>query len=158
MFRAFLLAAGFTALVSAADPGPFEGKWVLDKKEAGDVPGHLAQEIRREGGNIVVKSKFDQPKNGVYPIAWLGIMTEQLRLNPNGRQTTESVGPYQLASKTTIFGNSMITDWTAVNKPGSVKGQWVRTVQDDGKHMLLRVKTNVSDGRSYDRTVMLKRK
>jgi hypothetical protein len=146
--------------VFAADPRPFEGKWALDKKQNKDAqaPGNLVEEIRRQGGNIVITSKYDQPKNGVYPIVWLGIMTEKLELNPDGRQFTTTIGPYKYASKTTVFGNSMVTDWNAVDRPGSVKGQWIRTLEDDGKTMRLRVKVNASDGKSYDRVLVLKKK
>jgi hypothetical protein len=146
--------------IYAADSRPFEGKWALDKKQNKDsqAPGNLLQEIRRQGGKIVISSKYDQPKNGVYPLVWLGIMTEKLELNPDGQQFTTSIGPYKYASRTTVFANSMVTDWSAINRPGSVKGQWVRTLEDDGKLMRLRVKVNSSDGRSYDRTLVLKKK
>jgi hypothetical protein len=149
-----------SAVAFAGDPRPFEGKWALDKKGSKDAqaPGNLVQEIRRQGGNIVINSKYEQPKNGVYPMVWLGIMTEKLELNPDGRQITNTIGPYKYASKTTVFGNSMVTDWNAVDRPGSVKGQWVRTLNDDGKTMTMRVKVNASDGKSYDRTLLFKKK
>ena len=39
-----------------------------------------------DGNTLVVKSRYDQPKDGVYPLAWLGIMTEKLELGTDGNE------------------------------------------------------------------------
>lgn len=137
----------------------FEGKWSLDKNASGSgVPGHLVEEIKTNGSELQINSKYDQPQNGIYPLAWLGIMAEKINLGLDGNEVMNQFGPYRHVSKTTISGNTMTTTWTATDPPGTVEGTWIRTVADDGRTMTLQVKGKASDGRTFDSTVHLRRK
>jgi hypothetical protein len=149
------------SLVAFASESTFEGKWKLDKKatSTGDGPEIREVEIEREGGEIVIKSKYVEPKHGVYPLPWLGIMAYELRLNSDGSDTVNILGPYKHQSKTTIDGNKLVTEFVAANEAGeAVKGQWVRTVSADGKQMTCQIRTETKDGRTLDQTLVFRRK
>src|SRR5689334_15191917 len=107
-----LLAAVATPSFGKNDVQSIEGKWVMDNKNgksAAEAPGHLAEEIKVDGNTLVIKSKYDQPQNGVYPLAWLGIMTEKLELGMGGEETVNQIGPFRHVSKTTVDGSTVTT-------------------------------------------------
>ena len=162
-----LILASFAA--GASKPQGFEGKWVLDKKkspEAAQAPQELVQQIKLGGSNMIIKSKFAQPRNGIYPMLWVGIMTEELHLNTDGSEASKSIGPFQLRSKTQQDGDAIVTSWTANmengmapgQEGGSVEGQWLRSVSEDGRVMVLQVKGKCSDGRTLDTKLYFNRK
>ena len=139
----------------------FQGKWQLDKKKTAEsvaAPGNLMQEIKPKDGKLLIKSQYDQPKNGMYPLVWLGIMVEQFTLNPDGSETVNDIGPFRHVSKTTLEGNKMTTTWNATIENGTIDGQWIRTLSSDGKEMTMQVVSKASDGRNFDSTVVFHRK
>jgi hypothetical protein len=144
----------------AASGSPFEGKWVLDKKSdsAKTAPGALQQEIKIDGNTVLIKSRYDQPKNGIYPLMWVGIMAEELKLNGDGSETRNHLGPFEHVSKTTIAPPTMRSEWIAGLENGNVTGEWIRTLSPDGKEMTLQIKGKASDGRTIDQTITFKRK
>jgi hypothetical protein len=151
---------------SGASLKPFLGKWQLDKKKsaAKGGPEDLQCELKESDGGLLIKSKYQEPKNAMYPLLWVGVMTYELPLSVDGSDKTNQIGPFQQVAKTTIDGNKMTTDWTAhvangENKAeGAVQGQWIRTVSDDGKEMTLHVIAKSSDGRNLDQTLYFRRK
>ena len=154
---------------AASKPEGFEGKWVLDKKkspEAAQAPQDLTQQIKMDGPNMIIKSKFAQPRNGIYPMLWVGIMTEELRLTTDGSEAAKSIGPFQLRAKTNQNGDALVTNWTANmengmaagQEGGSVEGQWLRSISEDGRVMTLQIKGKCSDGRTLDTKLYFNRK
>src|SRR3954467_7477690 len=101
MKRPALLLTGILAAVILASAGStarnFEGRWVLDKKSPGAAaaPQDLTQQIKMDGSQMIIRSKFAQPKNGIYPMLWVGIMTEELALTTDGSEAQKSIGPFQ---------------------------------------------------------------
>lgn len=164
--RRFLLPALLACCVAAAPAAnssvePFEGKWKLDTKEtkAKGGPEDLEVEIRSNGADgLVVRSKYREPKNAVYPLMWVGIMTTELPLTVGGSETTNQIGPFAHVSRTSVEGNRMVTDWRAALENGQVEGQWIRTVSNDGKQMTLQIISKASDGRRMDQTLVFRRK
>jgi hypothetical protein len=153
-----LLAA---VLLPAASQSPFYGKWELDKKktQAVGAPEDLKCEIEGNGSNgLVIKSQYREPKNAVYPMLWVGIMTYELPLSTDGSQKQNQIGPYAHVSKTILTGNKMTTDWTAAMENGRVEGQWIRSLSPDGKEMTLQIISKASDGRNMNQTLVFKRK
>ena len=154
----------FTVLalpVCAKDPSQgFGGKWVLDKKsdKTTKTPEDLRQDIRQQGSEITIQSRFKEPANGIAPLLFLGIMTSSLRLTTDGHDTQNQIGPFQQVSKTTVEGNKMETDWTATVNGEEVKGHWVRTLSDDGKHMTLDIKESSTKGQGGEATIQFVRK
>jgi len=147
----------------------FEGRWVLDKKKTSaspKAPENLVQQIKMDGSQMIVRSKFDQPKNGIYPILWVGIMSEEMRLATDGSESSKSIGPFEFRAKTNQDGNSLVTSYTAnmengsaPGQPeGSVEGQWIRNLSEDGRTMTLQMKSKCSDGRTIDTTLYFNRK
>src|SRR5256885_4210401 len=97
-----------TSNVTSLSPAAFQGKWIMDKKtsHSGNVaPANLIQEIKEDGDKIIIKSQYQQPRNGLYPIFWIGVMTEQLELPKPGNEMTSNIGPYVYKAKTTQDGN-----------------------------------------------------
>lgn len=144
---------------SSTSISSFAGKWVLDKKkspESANVPDHLIQEIKPDGNHLIVKSRYDQPANGMYPIFWIGIMVDELELGTDGSETLNSIGPFDHRSKTTADGNTLRTEWKAMN--GQVEGEWIRTLAEDGKQMTMQVKGKCADGREMTATLLFNRK
>jgi hypothetical protein len=138
----------------------FGGKWVLDKKtpKAPQCPDDLRQDIRQQGSEITIQSRFKEPENGLAPLLYLGIMTSSLRLTTDGQDAPNQIGPFQQVSKTTLDGNKMETDWTATVNGDEVKGHWTRTLADDGKHMTLAIKESSTKGQGGEATLQFVRK
>ena len=173
IFAACLAAMTITGATFAADVPPssglgvkqFDGKWVLDKKASPSynaAPAALIQQIKTDGDKLTIRSTYQQPKDGMYPIFWIGVMTEELQLQPDGSQLVSSIGPYQYTSKTVQDGNKLTTEWVADlangNTSGKVEGQWVRTLSEDGKQMTMEMSGKCSDGRSMQATLVFHRK
>jgi hypothetical protein len=160
--RRYILAL-FTLMMApvlfAASTG-FEGKWVLDKNKTHAVgaPEDLQIEMKQNGPILTIKSKYREPKNAVYPLLWVGIMTYELDLTTDGTDKVNQIGPFAHNSRTRIEGNKMTTDFVASDGPGKVDGQWIRTLSPDGKEMTLQVLTAASDGRKLDQTLIFRRK
>src|SRR5258708_37050371 len=92
----------------------FTGKWILDDKGSGmtsETPVGLVQEIKSNGNGYTIESRFKEPKNGVVPLLYLGIMATRLELGGDGSEKQNQIGPFQLASRTKVDGNSMVTEW-----------------------------------------------
>ncbi|MDQ2948662.1 MAG: hypothetical protein M3Y27_22445 [Acidobacteriota bacterium] len=138
----------------------FAGKWVLDKKgpRAPQCPDDLRQDIRQRGSEITIQSKFKEPANGIAPLLFLGIMTSSLSLTTDGQTAQNQIGPFQQASKTTVDGRKMETEWNAMVNGDEVKGHWTRTLSEDGKHMTLEIKESSTKGQGGDATVQFVRK
>lgn len=144
---AFLIVT-ISASASSKDDG-FTGKWVLDKGQPStDAPGNLETRIKQDGSGITLESTFKEPENGIVPLLYLGIMTTRMHLSFDGGTQQNQIGPFQMASKTTVNGNTMDTEWTAVVKGDQVQGHWTHTLSDDGKHMTLEIKENSTQGQN----------
>jgi hypothetical protein len=162
MIRQFLIfcACALTISAAAGSIAPFEGKWKLDKKktQAIGAPEHYEFQIKPEGDGVKVISKYEEPKNAIYPLMWVGLMTYEFPLSVDGSEKKNQVGPFAHVSRTTIEGNRMVTDWRAVMDNGSsVEGQWIRTLSPDGKEMTLQVISKSSDGRNMDQTLVFRK-
>ena len=156
-----LMIASLCGTVSyAGTASAFEGKWEIDKKktQAVGAPENLQIELKEDGNKLRVKSKYREPKSGVYPLLWVGIMTYDLELATDGSPTTNHIGPFTHVSKTTVNGNQMTTDFTAKIENGDVTGKWVRTVSGDGREMTCQINTKASDGRTLNQTLVFKKK
>jgi hypothetical protein len=150
---AFLIASIATVSVSAKDEG-FSGRWVLDKSQPSrDAPGNLETRIKQDGSGVTMESTFKEPDNGIVPLLYLGIMTSKMHLSFDGVAQQNQIGPFQMASKTTLNGNQMDTEWTAVVKDGQVQGHWTHTLSDDGKRMTLEIKQSSTQGQTSQATL-----
>jgi hypothetical protein len=155
---AFLIASIPAARASAKDEG-FSGKWVLDKDQpSADAPGNLETRIKQDDSGITIESTFREPDNGIVPLLYLGVMTTRMHLSLDGSTQQNQIGPFQMASKTTLDGNKMETEWTAAVKDDRVQGHWTHTLSDDGKHMTLEVKENSTQGQTAQATLNFVRK
>lgn len=138
----------------------FSGKWILDKRSPrpGDAPNNLETRIKQDGSGLTIESTFKEPDNATVPLLYLGVMTTRLRLDTGGREEQNKIGPFQMASKTTIKGNQMLTDWTAEVRGDQVQGHWTHTLSDDGKRMTLDIKEDSTQGRTAQATLYFVRK
>ena len=155
---AFLMASISMLSASSRDDG-FSGRWVLDKNQAsGDAPGNLEIRIKQDGTGSTIESTFKEPDNGIVPLLYLGIMTSRMHLSFGGGTEQNQIGPFQMASKTTLNGNQMDTQWTAAVKDDQVQGHWTHTISDDGKHMTLEIKESSTQGQAGQATLHFVRK
>jgi hypothetical protein len=154
-----LLALTLAPALFGASTG-FDGKWVLDKKKthATGAPEDLQIEMKQDGPKLVIKSKYQEPKNAIYPLLWVGIMTYELELTTDGTEKVNQIGPFAHNSRTRVDGNKMTTEFIASNNTGKVEGQWIRTLSPDGNEMTMQILTNASDGRKLDETLVFRRK
>ncbi len=161
-YLSFLLPLLFavSAPAWAADKTGFAGKWELDKKKTvvKGGPEELRQEIVLKGTDLVIKSKYIEPKTNIYPLMWVGVMTYELPLTTDGAEKVNQIGPFLHTSKTVVEGNKMTTDFTATIEGGTLTGRWLRLVSDDGKEMSMQVATKSTDGRTMDQTLHFRRK
>lgn len=157
-FLTTLLTLAFAVAASVGGANSFDGKWVLDKKAGNTAtvppPDDLRQNIKAGGGNISIDSTFKEPNNAITPLLYLGIMVTNIKLNADGSETVNQVGPFMQTSKTTVDGNKMDTEWIAKHTSGEVvNGHWTRTISDDGKHMTLEIKESSTQGQSGTATL-----
>lgn len=153
LFSFVFLIATISVTAGSKDDG-FSGKWVLDKaQQTPDAPGNLECRIKQDGGGINIESTFKEPDNGIVPLLYLGVMTTRMHLAADGSTQQNQIGPFQMASKTTVNGNTMDTEWTAAVKDDQVQGHWTHTLSDDGKHMTLEIKENSTQGQNAQATL-----
>jgi hypothetical protein len=134
----------------AKDDG-FTGKWVIDKQAStatADIPDGLTQQFKKKGDGYTIETTWREPRSGIAPLLLVGIMTTQFKLGTKGEEVKNQVGPFMQASKTTLNGNQLVTDWTAVVNGQAVRGQWTRTLNDAGNSMTLDIKESTDDGKS----------
>ena len=164
IYSAACLAMLITALLPATsakekDEG-FAGRWVLDKQhsQGEQAPEGLEQKIKQDGSGFVFESKFLEPKNGIVPLLYLGIMVSQIKLSTDGQEVKSQVGPFAMASKTTVVSGTLETDWSAVVNGDQVQGHWVRTLSADGKRCTLQIKESSTKGQGGEATLEFVRK
>jgi hypothetical protein len=156
----FLMVSVFAVnTVNAKDEG-FSGRWVLDKssQRPGDAPNSLEERIKQDNSGVTIESTFKEPDNGVVPLVYLGVMTTHMHLSTKGDVQQNQIGPFQMGSKTTINGNQMETEWTAMAKNDQVQGHWTHTLSSDGRHMTLAIKENSTQGQTAEATLYFVRK
>jgi hypothetical protein len=154
-----VFVASLVVLLHAKDE-MFGGKWVLDKASArpADAPNNLEVRIKQDGSGVTFENVFKEPENGVVPLLYLGLMTTKLRLGTDGAEQQNTVGPFQMASKTTLNGFEMQTDWNAMVQGDQVQGRWTHRLSDDGKHMTWEIEQNSPQGRHAEATLHFVRK
>ena len=158
-----VLTFAFSVAASVSGTNSFDGKWLLDTKANNTAtvppPAGLQQTIKAKGNDINIESRFKEPANAITPLLYLGIMVTNLKMNADGSEAVNQVGPFMQTTKTTIDGNKMETEWVARHTSGEVvNGHWTRTVSDDGKHMTLEIKESSSQGQSGAATLNFMRK
>lgn len=156
-----LLILAASGSVTAADKSGFGGKWVLDSSAsnmASPMPDNVIQEIKDSNGKLQVRTTWREPKNGMLPVAYLGLLTSEYRLQADGTEVPNQVGPWMMNTKTTMSGKSLTTDWSANNQGKVMNGQWVRTLSDDGRTMTLQVNSTGADGNPAKSSLVFKRK
>lgn len=138
----------------------FAGRWVMDSTGSTAPEGltNLEQKIHTSGSKVTIESKFPEPANGIVPLRYLGVMASTLTLNTDGSDAQNQIGPFQMGSKTTVNGKEMVTDWTAEVKGDQVQGHWVRTLSDDGRHMILKLHESSIKGQQGDAELHFTRK
>lgn len=159
-----LLSVLFLASSSSimpAQPKGFDGKWVLDKHsdEPANAPQKLETRIKQGGsGAVTIESRFDEPADGTVPMIYLGLMADKVTLSTDGQEQQNTIGPFQMASKSTLDGNELKTDWTANVNDSSIQGHWTQRLSDDGKHMTWEITENAGDGPETQTTLNFVRK
>lgn len=153
----FLLA--LAASIQAKDNG-FSGKWVLDGKntQPDGCPKKMVTSIKQDGSGVTFENTFQEPENGVVPLLYLGVMTTKLKLGSDGQEQQNTIGPFQMASKSTVDGNQIETDWTAVVQGDQIQGHWTHKLSDDGKHMTWEIKETSTQGQRGEATLHFVRK
>jgi hypothetical protein len=138
----------------------FSGKWTLDKHSPrpGDAPNNLETKIKQDNTGLTIESTFQEPKNGVVPLLYLGIMAEKVWLSMDGQERESQIGPFTAKFKSSVEGNKLSTDWTAQIKDDQVKGHWVHTLSDDGKHMTLEIQESSTHTQHAEATLYFVRK
>jgi hypothetical protein len=148
--------------VAAAKDNPdnFGGKWILDKKapRPGDAPNNLETKIKQDNSGLTIESTFKEPDNGVVPLLYLGVMAAKLNLNTDGGEAQHQIGPFTATFKSNLDGKKLTTDWAAQIKEDQVKGHWVHTLSDDGKHMTLEIQETSTHGQHAEATLTFVRK
>jgi hypothetical protein len=123
-----------------------------------DAPGSLQTKIKQDGTGLTIESNFDEPKSGVVPLLYLGVMTNKLHLSTDGQEQQTQIGPFMAAFKSTMDGNKLMTDWKAQINGDPVEGHWVQTLSDDGKHMTLEIHESSTHGQHAEATLDFVRK
>jgi hypothetical protein len=151
----------FLSPAQAAEGKSFEGKWLLDEASSSANPmvENLMQEIKHDGNGYKVISTWKEPKDGIAPLLYLGIMQTEVKLSNDGSETVNFVGPYRHQSKTRLDGQKLVSEWVAGMKDGEpISGEWIRELSPDGNQMTLHIKTSKAGGTGGVATLVFKRK
>ena len=142
-----LLLMFFAITLQAKDDG-FNGKWVLDKKndQPDGSPKKLETAIKQDDSGLTFESRFQEPDTGIVPLLYLGIMATKVHLSSDGQVQQNTIGPFQMASKSTMDGNQLQTEWTAAIEGSQVQGHWTHRLSEDRKHMTWEITETTSDG------------
>ena len=134
--------------IAQAKENGFNGKWVLDGKsnQPDGCPKKLETAIKQDGSGLTFENRFQEPETGVVPLLYLGVMATKVRLASDGQVQQNSIGPFQMGSKSTVDGNHIETEWTAEIEGNQVQGHWTHRLADDGKHMVWEIKETSTDG------------
>ncbi len=157
----FLVTGGLCAQDGVAQGAiSWAGKWVLDAKASNAPEGLLGleQRIKQNGSEINIESKFPEPRNGIVPLMYLGILTNSLKLNADGSEVVNQIGPFMQTSKTTLNGSALETDWKSEVKGEPAEGHWTRTLSPDGKRMTLKVTESSTHGQGGNAELVFKKK
>ena len=150
---AFLIAfVSALARVVRTKAFPDSGYWTKTRHPR-MLPVTWKSRIKQDGSGVTMESTFKEPENGIVPLLYLGIMTTRMHLSFDGNTQQNQIGPFQMASKTTLNGNKMDTEWTAAVKDDQVQGHWKHAISDDGKHMTLEIKENSTQGQTAQATL-----
>jgi hypothetical protein len=152
---------GVWGVANASDkPDGFSGKWVLDKhsERPGDAPDNLETKVKQDSSGVTIESTFNDPKDGVVPLLYLGVMTNRLHLTIDGQEQHSQIGPFMAVFKTALEGNKLTTDWNAQINGDPVEGHWIHTLSEDGKHMTLEIKESSTHGQHAEATLNFIRK
>jgi hypothetical protein len=157
---ALLLSLSLALFAKDPKEQGFSGKWSLikDQSHSTEPLPDLHQQIKVKGSEVTIQNQFPEPANGIAPLVFLGIMTTSLRLNTDGTEVTNQIGPFAYVSKTTVDGNTMTTDWHAEVNGDPVQGKWVRTLSDDGRQSTLTITETSTKGQNGNATLVFKRK
>jgi hypothetical protein len=149
----------FASLTQAKDDG-FGGKWILDTHtpQPDGGPKKLQTSIKQDGSSVTLESVFQEPENGVVPLVYLGVMATKIRLASDGQVQQNTIGPFQMASKSTVDGKQIETEWTAVMQGDQVQGHWTHRLSDDGKHLTWEIKEESTQGQHAEATLYFVRK
>src|SRR5260370_64728 len=103
VFLTILITLALAVAASVGGANSFDGKWVLDKKAGNTAtvppPDDLRQNIKAGGNNISIDSTFKEPNNAITPLLYLGVMVTNMKLNLDGGETVNQVGPFMQTSK-----------------------------------------------------------
>lgn len=152
-----LLAGDLSAQENATS---WTGRWVLDTKASTAPEGLLGleQRIKQKGSELNIESKFPEPVNGIVPLMYLGIMTNSLKLNADGSEVVNQIGPFMQTSKTTANGAILETEWKSEVKGEPAEGHWTRSLSDDGKRMTLKVTESSTHGQTGSAELVFRKK
>src|SRR5437763_2344046 len=92
-------------------PSGFSGTWDLDKNQStasSEIPDGLEQQIKHKKTEMVIKSKWMEPQDGIAPLVLLGVMTTELKLNTSGREANKQFGPFMTTMSTTQDGDAVV--------------------------------------------------
>ena len=143
-----------------SDEHGFSGMWVLDKRSPrpGNAPSSMETRIKLKGSSVTIESTFSEPANGIVPLLYLGVMTTKLSLTMDGREQENSVGPFDIQSKTTFDGKQMLTDWIATILGEQVQGHWTHRLSDDARHLILEIREISAHGQHGEAILYFVRK
>ena len=108
---AFLFCASL--LGKDAEAG-FSGTWDIDKSQSASssaIPDGLQQQIKHKKSEMVIKSKWMEPQDGIAPLVLMGVMTTELKLKTDGRKANKQFGPFMTTMSTTQDGDAVVTKW-----------------------------------------------
>ena len=156
----FVLTALACGAFAADKPRGFSGMWVLDphSPRPGGAPNQVETKIRLEGSMMTLESKYSRPPNGIVPMLYLGVMATKLCLNVNGGEQENLVGPFDIQSKTRMDGLQMLTDFVATMFGDEIRGQWIYTLSNDAKHLIIEIKEKTGEGSLAHGTLYFVRK
>lgn len=152
----------FCASLSGKDAeSAFSGTWDIDKNQStasSELPDALQQQIKHKKSEMVIKSKWIDRRDGVSPLVLLGVMTTELKLKTDGRQTNRQFGPFMTTTSTTQDGDAVVTKWQVNANGEPISSEWRRTLSPDGGTMTLEIQQALGNGKNNTAKLVFRRR
>jgi hypothetical protein len=135
------------------------GTWELVSAVGTTPPDRFVMQVNQSSTTLRVNSYWNEPEKGEYGLTLIGLLAPELTFSTDGREDLNQAGPFVIHSKTRRNGARLVTTWGTSELMGiSFRGQWVRSVSDEGRESTLEVHADSSQGRRSDATLRFRKK
>lgn len=137
----------------------FRGEWVVFSADGTTPPANFVSSFEPQGERLVVRSAWQDPRDGRIGLTLVGVATPELILDASGAEAVAQIGPFVFRHRSEWRGDALETRWSTSDYMGSsYRGTWKRSVSPDGAMMTLDIEARANVGGTNHGQLMFRRK